>query len=58
MWFLLGMLGFLVGIGVLGNRRRRGGGSDHDRYNSSVAQGHAEAHMRNMGSNISGPGFP
>jgi len=57
-WFLLGALAFLIGIGVLGNRQRRGGGDGRDRYNRAAAQGHAEAHMRNIGSNVSGPGFP
>jgi hypothetical protein len=45
-------------MGVLGNRRRRGGGGSRDRFDRAAAQGQAEAHLRGNGANISGPGFP
>ncbi|HET8717381.1 MAG TPA: hypothetical protein VFM50_06485 [Nocardioidaceae bacterium] len=58
MWFLIGAVAFVVGMGVLGNRRRRGGAGSRDRFDRAAAQGQAEAHLRGNGANISGPGFP
>ena len=57
LWFLAGFAGFCVVIGVIGNRRRRGGPGNLDPHGDPVAlRGQADVQLRGLGKST-GPGI-
>lgn len=58
LWFLAGFAGFCVVMGVIGNRRRRGGPGHLDSHGDATAlRGQADVHLRQMGQSGGGGGY-